>query len=558
MTIKMHINVAFICVGLVLAGIIQAASIPAKINYQGVLKDAAGVKVDGTVDIDLRLLELGGGAAVFSESHTGVSVVGGLFSLKIGGIEDMSSVSFDKPYELELTVGGDLLSPNTPLCSAPYALGVVGGAQGPQDKQGAAGADGAAGAAGAQGPAGAAGPAGPVGSEFWDGDIGGDISSSNSGSVTVTPNLGVGYSVTPIHNTSLTVWQNGGSTQGNSRAVSLIDRDINSAKPYTEIGFGYEHSSPDRNIQPVVIGYEHTNFAGQGAGDFYVATRSSTSGEQAPAERLRVTSGGNVGIGANNPSAKLEVSGNILVTGGGADGQLKFGHNDGPDRVYVGKAGVDAFFINDNAGAMKFANGGTEAIRILANGNVGVGTTSASHKFTVQGDDGFMVRSGSTGYSGQIRLENVDGTDRSYLNQAVGNINLFNYSAGYIKLWAAGGVSHMTLESSGALTMSSGAHCTAGGTWTDASSRDLKDDIAALSLDDAVATLSGLETVTYKYKAEMDDPRVGFIAEDVPEMVATNGRKGLAPMDIVAVLTKVVQQQQQDIEALKAQLQAQP
>ena len=106
--------------------------------------------------------------------------------------------------------------------------------------------------------------------------------------------------------------------------------------------------------------------------------------------------------------------------------------------------------------------------------------------------------------------------------------------------------------------MSSGAVCTAGGTWTDASSRDLKDDIAALSLDDAVATLSGLETVTYKYKAEMDDPRVGFIAEDVPEMVATNGRKGLAPMDIVAVLTKVVQQQQQDIEALKAQLQAQP
>ena len=148
MKIKMHINAGLICMSIVLAGIAQAATIPAMINYQGVLKDAAGAKIDGTVNIDLRLLELGGGAEAFSESHTGVSVVGGLFSLKIGGVNDMSAVSFDTAYELELTVDGDLLSPNTPLCSAPYALGVVGGAQGPQGKQGADGAAGTAGTAG--------------------------------------------------------------------------------------------------------------------------------------------------------------------------------------------------------------------------------------------------------------------------------------------------------------------------------------------------------------------------------------------------------------------------
>ena len=102
-----------ICAGLITAGLAEAASIPAKINYQGVLKDAAGAKIDGTVDIDLSLLPLGGGTAVFSESHTGVSVVGGLFSLKIGGVEDLSAVSFDTAYELEITVDGDLLSPNT-------------------------------------------------------------------------------------------------------------------------------------------------------------------------------------------------------------------------------------------------------------------------------------------------------------------------------------------------------------------------------------------------------------------------------------------------------------
>ncbi len=49
---------------------------------------------------------------------------------------------------------------------------------------------------------------------------------------------------------------------------------------------------------------------------------------------------------------------------------------------------------------------------------------------------------------------------------------------------------------------------------------------------------------------------MGFIAEDVPELVATSDRQGLSAMDIVAVLTKVVQEQQQKIEQLEARLDA--
>lgn len=36
-------------------------------------------------------------------------------------------------------------------------------------------------------------------------------------------------------------------------------------------------------------------------------------------------------------------------------------------------------------------------------------------------------------------------------------------------------------------------------------------------------------------------------AENAPELVATKGRKGMSPMDVVAVLTKVVQEQQSTI-----------
>jgi cell division protein FtsB len=43
---------------------------------------------------------------------------------------------------------------------------------------------------------------------------------------------------------------------------------------------------------------------------------------------------------------------------------------------------------------------------------------------------------------------------------------------------------------------------------------------------------------------------VGFIAEDVPKLVATKNRKGMSAMDVVAVLTKVVQKQQRTIAEL--------
>jgi hypothetical protein len=49
---------------------------------------------------------------------------------------------------------------------------------------------------------------------------------------------------------------------------------------------------------------------------------------------------------------------------------------------------------------------------------------------------------------------------------------------------------------------------------------------------------------------DSQDKHVGFIAEDVPDLVATPDRKALSPMDIVALLTKVVQEQQKTIAEL--------
>lgn len=101
---------------------------------------------------------------------------------------------------------------------------------------------------------------------------------------------------------------------------------------------------------------------------------------------------------------------------------------------------------------------------------------------------------------------------------------------------------------------SSGARLDAGN-WVNASSRDTKQDIQTLDGDAALETLKALEPVTFTYKANPNETNVGFIAEDVPDLVATADRKGLSAMDVAAVLTKVIQKQQQTIEDLQTRLQ---
>ncbi|MEG3972133.1 tail fiber domain-containing protein, partial [Microcoleus sp. T2B6] len=84
------------------------------------------------------------------------------------------------------------------------------------------------------------------------------------------------------------------------------------------------------------------------------------------------------------------------------------------------------------------------------------------------------------------------------------------------------------------------------------SSRELKENIAELSGKEAVEALKNLNPVKFNFKADSDkNLHIGFIAEDVPELVATSDRKTLSPMDIVAVLTQALKEQQNTISVLE-------
>ncbi len=122
----------------------------------------------------------------------------------------------------------------------------------------------------------------------------------------------------------------------------------------------------------------------------------------------------------------------------------------------------------------------------------------------------------------------------------------------------------LLIDASGALKIGEGGGtplfvlgniaCT--GSLFEGSSRSLKSNISAVGPVEALSALSALEAVQFTYKADPTGERhLGFIAEDVPGLVATRSRKNLRSMDIIAILTSVVQQQQKEIELLKQAIQ---
>ncbi|HEY9674387.1 MAG TPA: DUF6519 domain-containing protein [Waterburya sp.] len=83
------------------------------------------------------------------------------------------------------------------------------------------------------------------------------------------------------------------------------------------------------------------------------------------------------------------------------------------------------------------------------------------------------------------------------------------------------------------------------------SSRELKENIIELSSQEVTQTLKGLNPVKFTYKGDdKSQLQVGFISEDVPELVASSDKKAVSHMEIVAILTQAVKEHRKTIQLL--------
>jgi hypothetical protein len=198
-----------------------------------------------------------------------------------------------------------------------------------------------------------------------------------------------------------------------------------------------------------------------------------------------------------------------------------------PDRIMRVIGGVP---IMQNAGTAGFDFRNTGA---TYGASIQVGTSGNPNLYAnFRGDTN--VKDDSTKVSWGLRLDVVHD-----------NFHVLRLPAGQ----PSGFADVFVINADGSITSSTGAVLTAGGTWQNASSRAYKENITPLSTKEAINTLEGLNPVKYNYKVDKNEKHVGFIAEDVPDLVAAKNRKSLSSLDIVAVLTKVVQEQQEAIAA---------
>jgi hypothetical protein len=249
-------------------------------------------------------------------------------------------------------------------------------------------------------------------------------------------------------------------------------------------------------------------------------------------ERMRITSGGNVGIGTSSPSKLFTVVASADGQTAGISGAtygLRF--DNGGSFAFGGSTihGVDNTLtatyqiLGLNGSQVIFGTGGTERMRITSGGNVGVGETNPSNaRFYVTSD-------GSALDNMYIVNTNASaGTNNSVVFRRVAN------TVGTIQT---------------TLTTTS---------YNTSSDYRLKQDFKNYNGLNLVLSIK-----TYDYEWKMDNTRMyGVLAHELSEVIpyAVSGEKdgeemqGVDYSKIVPVLVKAIQEQQALITSLQSQI----
>ncbi|MBN1425481.1 hypothetical protein JXA88_13085 [Candidatus Fermentibacteria bacterium] len=103
---------------------VGSAQIPSTVGFQAMLTDAGGTPVpDGIYELTFTAYDIStGGSGLWSETHPGVVVSGGILDVVLGTVTPFT-LDFNRQYWIGIAVGADPeLMPRLPFTSAPYAM----------------------------------------------------------------------------------------------------------------------------------------------------------------------------------------------------------------------------------------------------------------------------------------------------------------------------------------------------------------------------------------------------------------------------------------------------
>ena len=283
------------------------------------------------------------------------------------------------------------------------------------------------------------------------------------------------------------------------------------------------------------------------------------------AERMRVDTSGNVGIGTSSPGVKADIAGVMRSATWSLSGT---GVTGGTSAFSAGTVSTDSnwgmyFRAPTSSSAIaeySFRNSAdTERMRINSSGNVGINTASPTQKLSVSGGSlnvtgGQIVAGGTATYSdGTIGQPSLQWN--AFSGSAVGAVSIADTTGSIGALYFRnpnGLVGH--IDTSGSTTA-----------YVTSSDYRLKDTIAPMT--GALAKVALLKPCTYKWKVDGSDGQ-GFIAHELAEVEAgcVTGEKdavdaegnpkyqGIDTSFLVATLTAAIQELKAELDAAKADI----
>ena len=346
---------------------------------------------------------------------------------------------------------------------------------------------------------------------------------------------------------------NEGDTQNNVYYGNGAGHSISTYAWYNSfigINAGYsDNSGAGNNFIGFEAGYSNTS------GNFNIFLGANTG-------YYNTTGSNNTFIGNANGYANSEGSNNIFIgffsgtnnTNGNNNiflgNETGYSNTTGAGNVFLGyKAGYNEtgshkLYIENSDSSSPLIYGEFDNDRVTINGtfnvtesNINVDTTAKRARFKLQADGGGTNPDDYFNFT--MRNDYGDVTLSVWDDSASGWLPMLSYEYLNNKV----DFKDNDIVTTGTISSGGGAY-TSGGAWIEASSRDYKENIMELDQAESLKALASLNPVRYNYKNKKDEEFLGFIAEEVPDLVAMNGRRGMRAMDIVAVLTKVVQNQQ--------------